>query len=168
MQRRCGAKIQSFGDGAERAVRYLPQEDEIRRSILVSHYSKYGRILAYFLSPIPFTFFKSSALRNGRAAIIRAAITWPIPGTVVSSFSVAVLMSILPSGVFSFACDFLSLAGLAVGAAGLGAGVAETEGAALANGCGVALATFDGWPLMPHPPIFFRFASSSSCSSFWR
>jgi hypothetical protein len=36
MQRRCDAKIQSFGDGAERAVCYLPQEDEIRRSILVS------------------------------------------------------------------------------------------------------------------------------------
>jgi len=30
--------------------------------------------------------------------MIRAAITCPIPGTVVSSFSVAVLMSILPSG----------------------------------------------------------------------
>src|SRR4030095_13872343 len=41
---------------------------------------KYGRILAYFLSPIPFTFFKSSALRNGRAAIIREAITGPTPG----------------------------------------------------------------------------------------
>ena len=40
---------------------------------------------------------------------MRAAITWPIPGTVVSSFSVAVLMSILPSGVFSFACDLFDL-----------------------------------------------------------
>src|SRR5207247_8549691 len=54
---------------------------------------------------MPLTRFRSSALRNGRAAIIRAAITCPIPGTVVSSFSVAVLMSIFPSGIFSFACD---------------------------------------------------------------
>src|SRR5881227_1544780 len=114
MQRRCGAKIQSFGDGAERAVRYLPQEDEIRRSILVSHYSKYGRILAYFLSPIPLTFFKSSALRNGRAAIIREAITGPTPGIIFNSFSVAVLMSILPSSIFSFACDCLGSAGTVV------------------------------------------------------
>src|SRR6266513_2398220 len=66
---------------------------------------KYGRILAYFLSPIPLTLFRSSALLNGRAAMIRAAITCPMPGTVVSSFSVAVLTSILPSGVFSFGCD---------------------------------------------------------------
>src|SRR5438067_10057886 len=57
---------------------------------------------------MPLTRFRSSALRNGRAAIIRAAITCPIPGTVVSSFSVAVLMSILPSGVFSFGCDLFS------------------------------------------------------------
>ena len=56
--------------------------------------------LRVLLSPIPLTFFRSSALRNGRAAIMRAAITCPIPGTVVSSFSVAVLMSILPSDVF--------------------------------------------------------------------
>ena len=36
---------------------------------------------------------------------MRAATTSPIPGTVVSSFSVAVLMSMFPSGIFSFACD---------------------------------------------------------------
>jgi len=58
---------------------------------------KYGRICAYFLSPIPFTFFRSSALWNGRAAIIRAAITGPTPGIAFNSSSVAVLMSILPS-----------------------------------------------------------------------
>ena len=43
---------------------------------------------------------------------MRAAITCPIPGTVVSSFSVAVLMSIFPSGVFSFACDLFVSTGL--------------------------------------------------------
>jgi hypothetical protein len=59
----------------------------------------------YFFSPMPLTRFRSLALRKGRAAMIRAAITYPIPGTVVSSFSVAVLMSIFPSGIFSFACD---------------------------------------------------------------
>ena len=59
----------------------------------------------YFFPPMPLTRFRSSALRNGRAAIMRAAITCPIPGTVVSSFSVAVLMSIFPSGIFSLACD---------------------------------------------------------------
>src|SRR5215471_9366709 len=37
--------------------------------------------------------------------MMRAATTSPIPGTVVSSFSVAVLMSMFPSGIFSFACD---------------------------------------------------------------
>jgi len=36
---------------------------------------------------------------------MRAAITCPIPGTVVSSFSVAVLMSMFPNGILSFACD---------------------------------------------------------------
>src|SRR5262245_12793785 len=35
---------------------------------------------------------------------MRAAITCPIPGTVVSSFSVAVLMSMFPSGILSLAC----------------------------------------------------------------
>src|SRR5260370_35378355 len=72
---------------------------------------------------MPLTRFKSSALRNGRAAIIRAAITCPIPGTVVSSFSVAVLMSILPSGVFALACDLLGLAALPNGTDGPGFGV---------------------------------------------
>src|SRR5207247_8400330 len=86
-------------------------------------------ILAYFLSPIPLTFLRSSALLNGRAAIIRAAITCPIPGTVVSSFSVAVLMSTLPSGVFSFGCDlFSSGVGLdAVGARDFGVDKNEGE-----------------------------------------
>src|SRR4029077_15301321 len=65
----------------------------------------------FFLSPMPFTFFKSSALRNGRAAIIREAITGPTPGIIFNSFSVAVLMSILPGSIFSFACDFLTSTG---------------------------------------------------------
>src|SRR5436305_11786207 len=79
----------------------------------------------YFLSPIPFTFFRSSALRNGRAAIMRAAITGPMPGIIFSSFSVAVLMSILPSAVFSLACDFFVSTGLLRGIDGLGIDVAE-------------------------------------------
>src|SRR5207248_8167433 len=81
---------------------------------------------------MPLTLLKSSALLNGRAAIIRAAITWPIPGTVVSSFSVAVLMSILPSGVLSFACDFFASAGLAMTA--LAVGVAEIRESVFAGG----------------------------------
>src|SRR2546430_17574280 len=74
---------------------------------------------------MPLTLFKSSALRNGRAAIIRAAITWPIPGTVVSSFSVAVLMSTIPSGVFAFACDLFGPAGVVAGIGVLGVGFGE-------------------------------------------
>src|SRR5436190_22530811 len=70
--------------------------------------------MAYFLSPIPFTFFNSSALLNGRAAIIREAITGPTPGIIFNSFSVAVLMSILPSSIFSFECDCLGSAGTVV------------------------------------------------------
>ena len=66
---------------------------------------------------MPLTRFRSSALRNGLAAIMRAAITCPIPGTVVSSFSVEVLMSMFPSGIFSFACDPLLSTGLRVIAA---------------------------------------------------
>ena len=54
---------------------------------------------------MPLTRFRSLALLNGLAAMIRAAITCPIPGTAVSSFSVAVLMSISPSGFFAFARD---------------------------------------------------------------
>jgi hypothetical protein len=76
---------------------------------------KYGRICAYFLSPIPFTFFKSSALLNGRAAIIRAAITGPTPGIILSSFSVAVLMSNLAGNNLSF---LLVLGDEAAGGAG--------------------------------------------------
>src|SRR5713101_7478934 len=82
-------------------------------------------MVSYFLSPIPFTFFKSSALRNGRAAIIREAITGPMPGIIFNSFSVAVLMSILPSAIFSFACDLSASTGLIVAIEGLGAGVAD-------------------------------------------
>src|SRR4029077_6499309 len=79
----------------------------------------------FFLSPIPFTFFKSSALRNGRAAMIREGITGPTPGIIFNSFSVAVLMSILPGWIFSFACEFLRSAGLTVVAEERNACVAE-------------------------------------------
>src|SRR5947207_6352376 len=75
---------------------------------------------------MPLTRFRSSALRNGRAAMLRAAITCPMPGTVVSSFSVAVLMSISPSGVFSFACDLFLSTGLLRGIDAPGFGVGET------------------------------------------
>src|SRR4051794_6594454 len=72
---------------------------------------------------MPLTRFRSSALRNDRAAIMRAAITCPIPGTVLSSFSVAVLMSMLPSGVFSFARDpFISTGLRAIDGAGFTTG----------------------------------------------
>src|SRR5215471_3034827 len=59
--------------------------------------------------------------------MMRAAITCPIPGTVVSSFSVAVLMSISPSGVFSFACDLLIPTGLLFGLEATGCGIGETK-----------------------------------------
>ena len=62
-----------------------------------------------------------------------------MPGTVVSSFSVAVLMSILPSGVFSFGRDVFGLGvplgaidapgfGLEKGMAGEAAGVPRDRG----------------------------------------
>src|SRR6266481_8861234 len=130
---------------------------------------------------MPLTLFKSSALRNGRAAIIRAAITWPIPGTVVSSFSVAVLISTLPSGVFSFACDLLDPAGLfaAIGVLGVGiaeAGTVECAGRVV-RGCfcserktlkaiGLGARAFNRPALTPHPPIFSRLASSSKLLKF--
>ena len=71
--------------------------------------------------------------------MMRAAVTCPMPGTVVSSFSVAVLMSILPSGVFALPCDLLGLGalpngtgaadfGLGKGMAGEAAGVARDRG----------------------------------------
>src|SRR5205823_9444068 len=49
--------------------------------------------------PIPFTFLKSSALLNGRASIIRWAITGPIPGMFSSSVCDAVLTSSFVSGI---------------------------------------------------------------------
>src|SRR5438067_4295602 len=127
---------------------------------------------------MPLTLLKPSALLNGRAPIIRAAITWPIPGTVVISFSVAVLMSILPSGVFSFGCDVLGLGvplgaidapgfgvekrivGEAVGAAGarcLSAGTKKSRGDRFAG------RTFNRPMLMPQAPIFSCLAAFSNC-----
>src|SRR5881398_582564 len=118
---------------------------------------------------IPLTLFRSSALRNGRAAIIRAAVTWPMPGTVVSSFSVAVLMSILPSGVFSFACDFLASPALLIGV-GFAEALADEQIAGVEPGRGFSPAvktakttvlgarTFSRPALMPQAPIFSCFA----------
>ena len=126
---------------------------------------------------MPLTRFRSSALRNGRAAIIRAAITCPIPGTVVSSFSVAVLMSMFPSGVFSFACDPFGATGLlrAFEAAGFATGkTADDSGGARRDRVvplvtkelktdGACACAFNRPALTPQAPIFSRFASSSNC-----
>ena len=121
-------------------------------------HSKYARICAYFLSPIPLTFFKSSALLNGRAAIIRAAITWPIPGTIVNSFSVAVLMSTLPNSMFSLPCDLLPSLGLLLAIAGFAVPVTTLECEALSEG--------GREELIAQPPSFLCFASRSSYASF--
>ncbi len=64
---------------------------------------------------------------------MRAAITCPIPGTVVSSFSVAVLMSILPSGVVALACDLVGLGVLSNGADAPGFGVEKRMAAEAAG-----------------------------------
>ena len=116
---------------------------------------------------MPLTRFRSSALRNGRAAIMRAAITCPIPGTVVSSFSVAVLMSILPSCVFSFARLFTS-PGLLAAANELDVRVTGIEREGSGDACDCGPIPFDGCPVVPHPPTCRRFASFSSCASFLR
>ena len=76
---------------------------------------------------------------------MRAAITCPIPGTVVSSFSVAVLMSILPSCVFSFARFFTS-PGLIAAANELDVGVTEIEREALGGDCDCGPIPFDDCP----------------------
>src|SRR5205823_1495094 len=62
------------------------------------------------------------------AKVTRLLLGWIVvrgtPRTVVSSFSVAVLTSILPSGVFSFGCDLLGSPRSpgAIGTRGLGVG----------------------------------------------
>lgn len=58
-------------DAASNAVRYAKFNSRKAHSAVAINQLEYRRICTYFLSPIPFTFFKSSALRNGRAAIIR-------------------------------------------------------------------------------------------------
>src|SRR5947207_5674720 len=120
---------------------------------------------------MPLTFFKSSALRNGRAAIMRAAITCPIPGTVVSSFSVAVLMSIFPSGIFSFAYDPWGSLGPLRGIDETGCGIGEAVADEFARGergrlftsvtkelkaDGVCARAFKRPSFMPQAPIFSR------------
>jgi hypothetical protein len=65
---------------------------------------------------------------------MRAAITCPIPGTVVSSFSVAVLMSMFPSGIFSFARDlFVSTGPRVIKDAGFATGEKTAGGFATAE-----------------------------------
>src|SRR5437763_10593086 len=98
--------------------------------------------------------------------MMRAAITGPIPGTVVSSFSVAVLMSILPNGVFAFACELLALPLSPGRIAGVGFGVerrigGETKGAKCCSAGmkepkadGLSGRTFNRPMLMPQAPIF--------------
>src|SRR6266566_2640464 len=111
---------------------------------------KYGRSCAYFLSPIPLTFFKSSALLNGRAAMIRAAITGPIPGINLSSFSVAVLMSNLAGNNLSF---LLVLGDEADGGAAFGM---VREGLGIV--AGDALGAFDCSIFAAQPPSLVCFA----------
>ena len=76
---------------------------------------------------------------------MRAAITCPIPGTVVSSFSVAVLMSIFPSGVFSFARFFTS-PGLLAAANELDVRVTGIEREASGDACDCGPIPFDCCP----------------------
>ncbi len=108
--------------------------------------------------------------------MMRAAITCPIPGTVVSSFSVAVLMSILPSGVFCFECDPFGLGVARLGIDGLGFAVegkvrgvgnagwrAFVEIAKRLNKDGLAGRTSNRPMLMPQAPIFSWRASFSNC-----
>src|SRR5437879_6281427 len=103
--------------------------------------------------------------------MMRAAVTCPMPGTVVSSFSVAVLMSTLPSGVFAFACDLFGPAGVVDGIGVLGVGIAEAGTVECAGrvvrGClcsetktlkaiGLGAGVFNRPALTPQPPIFSR------------
>src|SRR6266705_818249 len=107
---------------------------------------------AYFLSPIPFTFFKSSALRKGRASIIRRAITGPIPGINLSSFSVAVLMSNLAGNNLSF---LLGLGGEAAGDA-----VSGTLRERLGIVAGDSVGAFERSIFAAQPPSLCCFASA--------
>ena len=54
------------------------------------------------LSPIPLTFLRSSTVLNGRADTISLAVLAPIPGRVINSFSVALLIS---TGLSGFLAD---------------------------------------------------------------
>ena len=65
-----------------------------------------------------------------------------MPGTVVSSFSVAVLMSIFPSPGISFACDLLVSTGLVVAMGEVGAGIAEIDAGDFAKGAARGGAVF--------------------------
>src|SRR5436309_5557296 len=67
-----------------------------------------------------------------------------MPGTVVSSFSVAVLMSIFPSPGISFACDLLVSDGLVVAMEDVGAGIAEIDVGEFAKGAACGRALFPG------------------------
>ena len=71
----------------------VPFTLSLKKQDLFTTLSAFGFTNAMILSPIPVIFLKSSALRNGRPAIIRAAMTGPMPGIILNSFSVAVLMS---------------------------------------------------------------------------
>src|SRR4029450_11004963 len=110
--------------------------------------------------------------------MIREAITGPTPGIIFNSFSVAVLMSILPGSIFSFACDFLGSTGLLTGVGGLGIGVAGIGVAEFAGGvtrdpgffpgtktlkgAGFCACAFSRPASTPQPPIFSCLASPSN------
>src|SRR5439155_17443681 len=100
--------------------------------------------------------------------MMRAAITGPIPGIILNSFSVAILTSILPNSGISFACDFLGspLSPGGIGAVGFGvdermegeAGVARrrpfSAGTKTLKEGEFAGRTFNRPATMPHAPIF--------------
>lgn len=131
-----------------------------RKKIRRQSHLKYGRMVSYFWSPIPFTFFRSSALLNGRASTIRRAITGPIPGINLSSFSVAVLMSNLAGNNLSF---LLVIRREAVGDAVFGT-PREELGIVAEDSVGAV----ERLIFAAQPPNLCCFASSSSSSSFCR
>src|SRR5215510_14364249 len=110
--------------------------------------------------------------------MIRAAMTGPMPGTVRNSFSVAVLMSMFPWGMFSFACDLFMSTELVrvIDAAGFATGDKTAGDSADAErdrvfpsatkelkDDGAGACAFNRPALTPQPPIFSRFAASSNC-----
>ena len=115
-------------------------------------YLKYGLTCSYlFPLPIPLTLFRSSALLNGRAAMMRLDKASPIPGTFLSCSFVAVLISSF-SEVTATADEAFGGEIRATGGAGgdrptttLGSeGVRDGEGEAIAR---------SGWGVLEAAPV---------------